>query len=96
MQHPFNNVAGSTYVVEPYLIWLVGRDSMKVGGILNGCKQDYGPPVGIIQFLLQSGLSYQKLVYHYISVLTKAPKMARWSLQFPSSIIERFSPILHV
>ena len=71
MQHPFNNVAGSTYVVEPYLIWLVGRDSMKVGGILNGCKQDYGPPVGIIQFLLQSGLSYQKLVYHYISTLTK-------------------------
>ena len=75
MQHPFNNVAGSTYVVELHIRYgPTSEGQYKVGGILNGCKQDYGPPVGIhtVSPTIWTRKRNQKLVYHidhyYVSV----------------------------
>ena len=67
MQHPFNNVAGSTYVVELHIRYgPTSEGQYKVGGILNGCKQDYGPPVGIhtVSPTIWTHKRNQKLVYH--------------------------------
>ena len=97
MQHPFNNVAGSTYVVELHIRYgPTSKGQYKVGGILNGCKQDYGPPVGIhtVSPTIWTRKRNQKLVYHidhcYVSVNRQMAFLYRFYPIFQGKILQKF------